>query len=31
VLFNPGSIQGVQLIGYELDCNAAPCAPIANH
>jgi hypothetical protein len=31
VTFNPSSIQGVTLVGYELDCTAAPCAAVANH
>jgi hypothetical protein len=31
VTFNPVAGQSLNLIGYELDCNAAPCAAIANH
>lgn len=27
--FNPAAGQNLTLIGYELDCNAAPCSPIA--
>jgi hypothetical protein len=30
VAFNVGG-QNVTLVGYELDCNAAPCAAIATH
>jgi hypothetical protein len=29
--FNSGVNQFLVLMGYELDCNAAPCAAIANH
>ncbi len=29
--FSPGAGQTLTLVGYELDCAAAPCAPIANH
>jgi hypothetical protein len=32
VSFNPNALQQTMtLVGYELDCNAAPCAAIANH
>ncbi len=27
--FNPAAGQNLTLIGYEVDCNAAPCSPIA--
>jgi hypothetical protein len=29
-IFNPSAGQNLTLVGYELDCNAAPCAAITN-
>jgi hypothetical protein len=29
VAFNPNAAQNLTLVGYELDCNAAPCSAIA--